>query len=148
MSFEEITPQEAHDRLEDSASKWAYIDVRSEPEFEGGHPAGAVNIPIFHLDPMTQQMSPNPDFVRVVEAHFAKDSSLVLGCQKGGRSARAAQMLVDAGYANVVNMLGGYGGVRDDRGTTIQAGWEESGLPIEEEASPGTTYRELKSKAD
>lgn len=147
MSFEDIAPREAHERLSAEGSEWRYVDVRSEPEFEAGHPQGAVNIPIFHLDPMTQQMRPNEDFVKVVSASFEKSQPLVLGCQKGGRSARAAQVLSDAGFEKLANMVGGYGGLYDESGLLVQEGWEAAGLPVSEEAEPGATYAELREKA-
>lgn len=147
MSFEDIPPREAHERLFAEGSDWVYIDVRSEPEFQGGHPKGAINIPIFHLDPMTQQMRPNQEFLQVVSANFDKSQPLVLGCQKGGRSARAAQILAEAGYEKLANMVGGYGGLYDETGMLVQEGWEAAGLPVSQEADSGATYAELRSKA-
>ena len=38
-----ISPQEASAKL---AEGWTYVDVRTEQEFEAGHPPGAVNVPI------------------------------------------------------------------------------------------------------
>ena len=41
-------------------------------EFDSGHPAGAVNVPLFEPDEDTGQMTPNPDFVRVMQATFPR----------------------------------------------------------------------------
>src|SRR4051812_21955325 len=41
-----VLPREAAALLADG---WAYLDVRSIPEFEQGHPPGAVNVPLLHL---------------------------------------------------------------------------------------------------
>ena len=68
------------------AAGTTYVDVRSTQEFEAGHPAGAVNVPLLEPDEDTGQMMPNPDFVRVMQANFAPDTPLLLGCKTGGRS--------------------------------------------------------------
>ena len=72
-----------------------YVDIRSSAEFDSGHPAGALNVPLIEQDAESGQMLPNPDFVRVMQANFAPDAKLLIGCQSGGRSARAAQILDD-----------------------------------------------------
>jgi rhodanese-related sulfurtransferase len=58
-----------------------------------GHPAGAVNVPLIDRDPRTGHMHPNPDFVTVMQANFPPETKLLIGCQVGGRSMRASQML-------------------------------------------------------
>ena len=132
--------------LQESGS--TYVDVRSTPEFAQGHPAGAVHVPLADLDPDTGQMQPNPDFVRVMQATFAPDAKLLIGCQVGGRSQRAAQMLEAFGFSDVTNVRGGYGGARDPMGRVIDPGWAPSGLPTEEEATPGASYAALVERAD
>jgi len=126
-----------------------YIDVRSTREFAAGHPAGAVNIPVMDYDEDTGQPAPNADFVRVVQANFASDAPLLVGCQMGGRSLRAAQMLETFGFTDVTNVLGGFGGSRDRMsGRVVDPGWEESGLPVEEGEPPHASYASLARKAD
>ena len=63
MNVEQVMPDEAA-RLVETES-YVYIDVRSVPEFDQGHPSPAVNIPLLHADEQTGQMTPNPDFVRL-----------------------------------------------------------------------------------
>src|ERR1700753_4523583 len=106
-----VTPPEAAALL---AEGWSYLDVRSIPEFEGGHPAGAVNVPLMHFE--GGRMAPNADFQQVVEANFPRDAKLVLGCKAGGRSLQAAALLEAAGYTSVVDMRGGYHGEHDGLG--------------------------------
>ena len=137
-----VTPPEAQALLVEG---WTYLDVRSIPEFEGGHPAGAVNVPLLHL--LNGRMAPNADFQAVVAANFPPDTKLVVGCKVGGRSAQAAAILDAAGYTNVVDMRGGYGGERDAMGRVTCAGWSEQNLPIETTASPDRTYAGLAQKA-
>ena len=133
-----VTPTEAQALL---AEGWTYLDVRSIPEFEGGHPAGAVNVPLLHLQ--NGRMAPNPDFQAVVTANFPPDTKLVVGCKAGGRSLQAAAILGAAGYANVVDMRGGFHGERDGMGRVACAGWAEQNLPVEATAPPERSYPEL-----
>lgn len=139
MSFKEIRPEEAK-RLMDE-SNYAYVDVRSEPEFLNGHPSGAVNIPVMFRQAMG--MVPNPDFVTVVEANFDRQSPILLGCQMGSRSGRAAEALVAAGFSDVSNVLGGFGGARDEQGQVVEKGWMELGLPVDYGEQEGRSYGEL-----
>jgi len=137
-----VTPVEADALLKEG---WTYLDVRSIPEFEGGHPAGAVNVPLLHM--MGGRMAPNPAFKSVVEGNFAKDAKLCVGCKMGGRSAQAAALLEAAGFTSIIDVRGGFGGERDNMGRVACAGWAESGLPVEASAPPERTYVELEKKA-
>lgn len=126
-----------------------YVDVRSSEEFAYGHPEGAFNVPLLERDPETGQMAPNPDFVRVMQAAFPPDTKLLIGCQVGGRSARAAQMLASFGYADVANVRGGFAGMRDQMsGRVIDPGWHESGLPVGDGQPADRHYGALVEKAD
>jgi len=138
----QVTPTEADALLKDG---WAYLDVRSIPEFEGGHPAGAANIPLLHM--AGGRMAPNPAFQAVVEANYAKDAKIVLGCKAGPRSRQAAALLEAAGYTNLVEMRGGLHGERDNFGRVAVPGWLECGLAMEEAAAPERTYAELEKRA-
>jgi rhodanese-related sulfurtransferase len=125
-----------------------YVDVRSTDEFSQGHPAGAVNVPLIEADPDTGQMMPNPDFVRVMQATFPADAKLLIGCQVGGRSMRATQMLEAFGFTDVTNVRGGFQGARDMTGRLVDPGWAGSGLPTEEESPAGASYQALLDGAD
>src|SRR5262249_40526449 len=86
MAVKRVSPEEARDLMHQDG--YVYVDVRSVPEFEAGHPIGAYNVPLMHPGP--QGMVPNPDFMSVMQQSFAKDRKIVVGCQAGGRSLRAA----------------------------------------------------------
>ena len=135
-----LTVQQAHQQQAAGAS---YLDVRSVPEFQQGHPEGAFNIPLLHLDPQTRQMKPNPEFVSVVKANFAPETKLVIGCQMGGRSQQACEVLANAGFQDVANVLGGYGGAPQ----MGHAGWVRAGLPVETAAAADREYEALQTKA-
>ncbi|MXZ71507.1 MAG: rhodanese-like domain-containing protein [Acidobacteria bacterium] len=127
-----------------ASEDYTYVDVRSVPEYDAGHPAGAHNVPLLHRDPATGMMQPNVQFLDVMQANYAKDANLLVGCQMGGRSSQAAQILVSAGYTNVCNVLGGFGGARDRyTGQVLNEGWADAGLPVDTEPTPGGSYGEL-----
>lgn len=50
MNVTTVSPEEARGLMEREG--YTYIDVRSIPEFEAGHPAGAVNVPLLHVNPI------------------------------------------------------------------------------------------------
>ena len=145
MSVDHIMPDEAARRMDEEG--YVYIDVRSIPEFEQNHPDPAVNIPILHADSRTGQMIPNPDFLHVVQANYATDVKLVLGCRSGQRSARAVEVLLQNGYETVVNMQCGFEGERNPTGQVINPGWAEMGLPTCEDKSEGVSYDSLAAKS-
>lgn len=86
--------------------KSTIVDVRSAAEFAGGHLPGAKNIPLAELAS------------RVGELDKMKSKSIVVVCQSGARSARAAGVLAKAGFDDVVNLDGGL------------AAWQTQGLPL------------------
>jgi hydroxyacylglutathione hydrolase len=93
------------------------VDVREPAEWEAGHIAGAVNVPLGHL----------ADHV----AQLERDRPIVLHCQSGGRSSVAASLLRAQGFTNVINLSDGFNG------------WQRRGLPVERpapaaEPAPGT----------
>ncbi len=144
MAIKEITPQDAHDLLQKETGS-VYIDVRTVGEFSAGHPQGAVNIPVALPEP-DQGMKLNEDFVRVVEAHFAKDKKIIVGCQAGPRSDAAASLLGQAGYQDVSSLRGGFGGMRDAFGRIIAPGWCDLGLPVSQDNGEGVSYESLAAK--
>jgi rhodanese-related sulfurtransferase len=139
--YKTVTPREARQLLDEG---YVYVDVRSEAEYDEGHVDGARNVPIAHASSMGMQ--PNPDFVSVMERNFPKDAKLVLGCQAGGRSTRACQMLEAAGFTDLVNMDGGFLGRRDPMGGMAQPGWVQEGFPTSASAGEGCDYESMARK--
>jgi rhodanese-related sulfurtransferase len=135
-----VSPPEAAELLKQG---WRYVDVRSIPEFDEGHPQGAANVPLLHVQ--GGRMAPNPDFLAVMQANFPKDSQLIIGCKAGPRSAQATALLESAGYTSVVDMRGGFGGERDPFGRVSVPGWAAAGLPVEK-VTPGGSYADLSAK--
>jgi rhodanese-related sulfurtransferase len=145
VEINQTTPQAAHAAI--TADREAvYLDVRTEEEFTAGHPAEAINVPVAFPNP-SGGMLLNPDFQRVVESLLPRDKPIFCGCQSGGRSQTAAEILAETGYTDVKNVRGGFGGVRDPSGLLLVPGWIDSDLPISTEVDEDDTYAGLKQRA-
>jgi rhodanese-related sulfurtransferase len=144
MPIKQLKPAEAHEVLKADPDA-IYLDVRTEAEFAAGHPAGAINIPVVFIKG-PGQMEPNPAFREVAERVLPKNRKLVVGCMSGVRSQRACDMLEDAGYADLSNVVGGFGGQRDASGQVVVPGWRDSGLPVSTELGDAA-YAALRKKA-
>src|SRR5438105_6781987 len=135
MAVKRIAPEEARDLMDKEG--YAYLDVRTVEEFAAGHPTGAYNVPLLHMG--AGGMTPNPEFVAVVEKAFPREARLVVGCKAGGRSAKAAAALEQAGYTNVVDQRNGFEGTPLPTGG-IEPGWPPRGLPTSTKAAADHTY--------
>jgi rhodanese-related sulfurtransferase len=125
-----ISPEETK-KLLDSNEGYVYLDVRSTPEFRAGHVPGARCVPV--MEPAGGIMAPNARFIEQVGAIVPKDGKLIVGCQHGVRSQRAAAMLAAAGYMQVFDMRGGFEGELDHYGCITYPGWSALGLPVSKE---------------
>lgn len=81
------------------------LDVRTAEEYANGHIKGALLIPVQELQ---QRISEVP-----------KDKQVYIYCHSGGRSVRASNMLVKAGYTRIENVQGGF------------MAWKDAGYPVE-----------------
>jgi rhodanese-related sulfurtransferase len=132
-----VTPDEAVQLMEQG---YVYVDVRTQQEFDAGHPPGAFNVPISFAGSV-----PNADFVQVLERAFGRDARLILGCKAGPRSRRAGAMLEGAGFVDLCEMSAGWSGARDPFGRPIP-GWVAAGLPVEAGTPAGQAYDDVKNK--
>jgi len=83
------------------------VDVRNRSEWDHGHIAGAIHIPVGHLS------------ARLAEV--PRELPIVVQCQGGVRSAIASSTLLALGVADVINLTGGYNE------------WVATGLPVTED---------------
>ena len=74
MEIPQTTPPEAFDVLRQHLDA-VYLDVRTAPEFEAGHPAGARHVPVLFYG-AGGQPRPNPDFVGSPLRNFLRLSPL------------------------------------------------------------------------
>lgn len=146
MGVKNVDPEQAK-KILDSDGDAVYVDVRTEQEFMNGHVPKSINIPVALADPATRRMTPNPDFVKVVSAHLPKNKRIIVGCQVGGRSQMAAEMLAQEGFQDVSNMQGGFGGARNQMGQVIVPGWSQLGFPVETDVTPQNSYDSLRKAA-
>ncbi len=143
MAIKQVEPPEAAALLKSNPDA-VYLDVRTEDEFAAGYPAGAINVPLMFMIPGNPQQ--NPDFLAVVSKLLPKETKLIVGCRSGARSQRACEELEQAGYTDLTNVRGGYGGARDASGNIAVKGWEDSNLPISHELGENS-YQALRTKA-
>lgn len=101
--IKDVSPAEAQAAVSKAYSQ--FIDVRTPEEYSGGHAARAVNIP---LDTLMSKLDT-----------LEKSEPVYLICKTGNRSKKAAVMLKDAGFNNVLNVAGG------------TEAWQAAGLPME-----------------
>ena len=74
------------------------IDIRTPEEYTSGHiPSVAYNIDFL-----------NDDFLKNMEEAVDKNQPIVIHCESGGRSKRAAFALEKAGYTRVYDYRGGF----------------------------------------
>ena len=83
------------------------VDVRDQGEYGAGHILGAKNWPLDHLDE------------RGGEAARRKDKPVIVYCDAGDRTPKAAAALRKLGFTRVVNLSGGL------------SAWQQAGLPVE-----------------
>ena len=143
MTQSPVSPEEAKRLLDDE--EYAYLDVRSVPEFGAGHPPGAYNIPLMNAG--SGGMKANPHFVEVASRTFDKDAKLVVGCKMGGRSKRAVEALTAAGFTHVVDCGAGFEGKTDPFAKVQQPGWRVVGLPVATTPEQGHDYASLAEAA-
>jgi rhodanese-related sulfurtransferase len=141
MTIKQLNPSQAHEAMKATPDA-VFFDVRSPGEFVAGHPAGAKNVPVLFMDQAAGTREPNADFVPVVSALVPdKARPIFVSCLAGGRGQSAAEQLQQAGYTNLTNIQGGWGGNADVQG------WQASGLPTSQDNGDGISYESLKAKA-
>ena len=134
----ELTPPQAWDILQETASA-VLLDVRSAMEYEYvGHPLGALHVAL--MEP--PDWRPQTQFVERVrqllalqeeECGKAEDRPVLVLCRSGKRSGLAAQLLREAGFRHVSNVLEGFEGDRDDNAHRNSInGWRFHNLPWEQ----------------
>ena len=113
FSFSAVTAQAAVHELQPTALKALLVsepaavfllDVRTTPEFNGGHLVGTTLVP----------MNDVPKRV----AEIPKNRKVVVMCATGARSSAVARYLDQAGYPWVANLTGGV------------MSWMRQGLPV------------------
>jgi rhodanese-related sulfurtransferase len=137
-----VTPEEAYELWVSDVDRVKILDVRTPEEYAFvGHPQMAMNIPIvmhtYRWEPDLGRVAiePNPRFLAEVSDWADASDTILILCRSGGRAAMAVNLLADAGYATVYNILEGMEGVRVDDPRSVfhrkrmVNGWKNAGLP-------------------
>jgi len=90
----DITEISCQDPLIDQAM---LVDVREQQEWDKGHIADAVHLPLSELQKNPAQFKPPEN-----------GQKTVLYCQKGMRSLKAAEILTNAGFSDLYSLKGGF----------------------------------------
>jgi rhodanese-related sulfurtransferase len=116
----ELNPKEAQELVADGAQ---LVDVRADHEWEAGHIAGAVHLPLDELGERAGELD--------------RERPVVVYCRGGGRCEMAAEALRGAGF-EASPLAGGV------------PAWKEAGLPLEPEdgyvADPGEAAAILEAR--
>lgn len=144
-----LTAAQAYDKWLAEPDKIKVFDVRTLEEYLFvGHAPMAWNIPLmvqtheWDAEKGHFAMQPSPDFLAQAKAVAAPDDTILVMCRSGGRSAKAVNLLAEAGYTNVYTITDGMeGDAIDDphsvfNGQRLRNGWKNSGLPWTYEPNP------------
>ncbi|MDH3359624.1 MAG: rhodanese-like domain-containing protein, partial [Desulfobulbaceae bacterium] len=97
-----ITPVFLNILITNESESFTLVDVRDEDEFNEGHIAGAINIPVAVFASQSEVLD--------------KKKLIIVYCNSGGRSYNAYRKLMKLGYKKIKQ--------------AIFADWKEAGLPI------------------
>ncbi len=136
--LQHLTPQQAWEVIQENP-RAILVDVRSNMEFLFvGHPTGAVHIP--WIDEPDWEV--NPNFVRQIRELMLGGiicdegdgcAPVILICRSGKRSVEAGNLLIEAGFRDVYNVLDGFEGELDEQHhRSSLGGWRHDGLPWEQ----------------
>lgn len=100
-----VSPKQAEEMF--VANKAIILDVREPDEWQAQHIAGAIHIPLAQVEN------------RLSELAEYKTSGVIVQCRSGKRSAKAAAMLMSAGFGQVYNLTGGINAWTSDGFKTV-----------------------------
>ena len=101
-----ITVKDLQELLEVADDDVVFVDVRERDEWDAGH------LPRFEL----KALSAAGEWLPTMQKEIKPDAKVVVMCKLGGRSMRASEALVQMGFTNVKNVVGGYEGYKTDIG--------------------------------
>lgn len=106
-----ITPLDAIKLIEDSSNdhEFILIDLRTPKEFSKGHVKSAENMDYY-----------SDDFKKQLDK-LDKNKKYIIYCGSGVRGVKTSKIMMDMGFMEVYNILGGF------------AGWNITKLPVTKE---------------
>jgi rhodanese-related sulfurtransferase len=139
--------EQAYRHTLDNMDKTLFLDIRtpSELNYLGTATVMDAHVPLVLMDTSgwddkkhRYKREENRNFINGVDQQLGKkgltrDDTVILMCRSGKRSARAADMLADAGYTRVYTVVDGFEGDKasegQHKGKRTVNGWKNSGLP-------------------
>jgi len=144
-----ITAKQAYEKWQADPESVMILDVRTpEEHLFVGHPTMAWKIPVisqsyeWDAEKKAYPMAMLADFVaRVCETAKPEDTIMAM-CRSGGRSAIAVNLLAQAGFKNVYNIIDGMEGDANSDSESIANsslppnGWKNTGCPWTKKSTP------------
>ena len=143
-----LNAKDANEIQKKEADKTLFIDVRTRGEvaYVGMPTVADANIPFKFTSKKFKwndkknnfKMTPNSNFVtdvteRLQQKGLSKNDKILVMCRSGGRSAKAANALTEAGFTQVFSIIDGFEGDNvksgDQKGKRTLNGWKNSNLP-------------------
>ena len=93
VGYEEISPEDAKKIMAED-SKAIIVDVRNKDEYDEGHIAKAILLPLPDVKDDAARVLPN------------KDATILVYCKSGNRSKAASEILAGLGYQHVYEFGG------------------------------------------
>jgi len=139
-----VTAREAYAKWQAAPEKLKILDVRTPEEFLFvGAPDMAWKIPViaqsyqWDAEKGKFPMQLLPDFIARVQTVAKPDDTIMVMCRSGGRSAIACNLLAQAGFTKVYNIIDGMeGDGNGDSESAVQGGWKNSGCPWTKKITP------------
>ncbi|MEZ9630907.1 rhodanese-like domain-containing protein [Vibrio breoganii] len=144
-----ITSSEAYQKWKKNPDKVIILDVRTpEEHLFVGYPDMAWRIPVieqsykWNAESQKYPMVLLPDFVARVSKIAKPDDTIMAMCRSGGRSAIAVNLLAQAGFTNVYNIIDGMEGDDNENSEKVSLntspanGWKNTGCPWTKRATP------------
>jgi len=139
-----LSAKEAAATVAAERAKVLFVDVRTrgEMQFVGMTHEIDGHVPFVEMNEFGEwddkagryRLDANPVFSQSVEKLLAakgltKADKVIVMCRSGDRSARAANLLIDAGFTEVWNQIEGFEGDLSKDGRRTVNGWKNAGLP-------------------
>ncbi len=151
-----VTAKIAHHVWKNDPENIHILDVRTPGEYVYvGHAAMARNIPVkfqtnqWDAEKSSFAIKPNPNFISQVRKYYQPNDTILVMCRSGHRSAGAINMMADAGYNNLYNIIDGFEGDTKkpgcgcaDVGKRTVNGWKVAKLKWTYDLDPELMYLE------
>jgi rhodanese-related sulfurtransferase len=131
------------------------IDVRTPEEYiYVGRPAMAWNVPLKFVEHRWDDakgkpvMRTNPELVARIKQIARPTDTILVTCRSGNRSTPAVNLLAEAGFTKVYNVVDGFEGDKEkdetspNFGKRTVNGWQNAGLPWTQKLDPKLMWLE------